>query len=61
MYALYIAEIWKCDKFMFDGVYVTAADGRAPVFIPPWPLSDEDVQEIIETAAKRIVRLLQRR
>ena len=45
----------------FDGVYVPAADGGAPVFVAAPPLADEDVQEIVETAAQRIVRLLQRR
>ena len=46
---------------MFDGVYVTTDDGAAPVFVPAPPLEDADVQEIVETAAERIVRLLQRR
>ncbi len=46
---------------LFDGVYVPTADGAAPVFIPAPPLEDADVQEIVETAAERIVRLLQRR
>ncbi len=45
----------------FDGVYVSAADGGTPVFAAAPPLADEDVQEIVETAAQRIVRLLQRR
>ena len=44
-----------------DGVYVPAADGGAPVFVAAPPLADEDVQEIVETAAQRIVRLRQRR
>ena len=39
----------------------TAADGGAPVFVPAPSLADEGVQQIVETAAKRIVRLLQRR
>ena len=38
-----------------------AADGGAPVFVAAPPLADEDVQEIVETAAQRIVRLRQRR
>ena len=46
---------------LFDGVYVAAAEGAAPDFIPAPPLEDGDVQEIVETAAERIVRLLQRR
>ena len=45
----------------FVGVYVPAADGGTPVFVAAPPLADEDVQEIVETAARRIVRLLQRR
>ena len=44
-----------------DGVYVPAADGGVPVFVAAPPLAEEDVQEIVETAAQRIVRLLQRR
>ena len=46
---------------MLDGVYATADDGDAPVFVPAPAMSDEDVQQIVETAASRIVRLLQRR
>ena len=46
---------------MLDGVYVSAEYGDAPVFVPAPPLTDEDVQQIVETAAGRIVRLLQRR
>ena len=42
-------------------LYVPVADGGAPVFVAAPPLADEDVQEIVETAAQRIVRLLQRR
>ena len=38
-----------------------AADEGGPVFVAAPPLADEDVQEIAETAAQRIVRLLQRR
>ena len=38
-----------------DGVYVPAADGGAPVLVAAPPLAEEDVQEIVETAAQRIV------
>ena len=44
---------------IIDGVYV---DGEAgPEFVPAPPLSDDDVQQIVETTAQRVVRLLQRR
>jgi hypothetical protein len=46
---------------LFYGVYVPAADRGAPVFAAAAPLANEDVQEIVETAAQRIVPLLQRR
>ena len=40
---------------MLDGVYV---DGKkAPVFVPAPPLSDPDVQQIVQTSARRIIRL----
>jgi hypothetical protein len=45
---------------MPDGVYVTGTDG-APTFVRAPALTDEDVQQIVETTAKRVVRLLQRR
>ncbi|HIM56981.1 MAG TPA: hypothetical protein EYM39_09785, partial [Candidatus Latescibacteria bacterium] len=38
---------------MLDGVYVPAADGEEPVFAAAPPLADEDVHEIVETAAQR--------
>jgi hypothetical protein len=43
-----------------DGVYVTGKDGT-PTFVPAPRLNDDDVQHIVETTAKRVVRLLQRR
>jgi len=44
---------------MIDGVYV---DGEAgPQFVAAPILSDDDVQQIVETTARRVVRLLQRR
>ena len=40
---------------MLDGVYV---DGKkAPVFVAVPPLSDPDVQQIVQTSARRIIRL----
>ena len=45
---------------MPDGVYVTGQDGT-PSFVRVPQLSDDDVQQIVETTAKRVVRLLQRR
>jgi hypothetical protein len=45
---------------MPDGVYVTGQDG-APMFVRAPQLTDDDVQKIVETTAKRVVRLLQRR
>ena len=43
-----------------DGVYVTGTDGE-PEFVPAEPICDEDVQQIVETTAKRVVSLCQRR
>ena len=40
---------------MLDGVYVDGED--APVFVPAPPLSDQAVQQIVETTARRIIRL----
>ena len=40
---------------MLDGVYVDGED--APVFVPAPPLSDQAVQQIVETSARRIMRL----
>ena len=45
---------------MPDGVYITGADGT-PTFVRAPQLTDDDVQRIVETTAKRVVRLLQRR
>ena len=42
------------------GVHVTSADGT-PTFVRAPQLTDDDVQRIVETTAKRVVRLLQRR
>jgi hypothetical protein len=46
---------------MLDGVYACSEEGAAPVFMPAPPLRDADVQRIVETAAYRLVRLLQQR
>jgi len=43
------------------GVYACSEEGAAPVFMPAPPLRDADVQRIVETAAYRLVRLLQQR
>ncbi len=44
---------------MLDGVYV---DGdEAPVFVAAPPLSDQAVQQIVETSARRIIRLCTKR
>ena len=40
---------------MLDGVYVDGED--APVFVPAPPLSDQAVQQIVETSSRRIIRL----
>ena len=45
---------------MLDGVYVAADDGT-PSFIPAPRLTDEDVRQIVETTARRVIRLCQRR
>jgi hypothetical protein len=45
---------------MPDGVYITGEDGT-PSFVGAPQLTDDDVQQIVETTAKRVVRLLQRR
>ena len=43
---------------MLDGVYV---DGdEAPVFVSAPPLSDQTVRQIVETSARRIIRLCSR-
>ncbi len=39
---------------MLDGVYVDGED--APVSVPAPPLSDQAVQQIVETSARRIIR-----
>jgi len=46
---------------MLHGVCATSDDGDAPVFLPAPALTDADVQQIVETAANRIVRLPLRR
>ena len=44
---------------MLDGVYVDGED--APVFVAAPPLSDQAVQQIVETSARRIIRLCTKR
>jgi len=43
-----------------DGVYARDADG-SPTFVSAPRLTDEDVRTIVETTAKRVIRLCQRR
>jgi hypothetical protein len=45
---------------MLDGVYVLGDDGT-PTFVQAPPLTDDDVRQIVETTAKRVIRLCQRR
>ena len=44
---------------MIDGVYIVGED--SPEFVSAPPLRDDDVQQIVEATAQRVVRLLQRR
>jgi hypothetical protein len=44
---------------MLDGVYVDGAKG--PQFVPAPPLTDDDVQQIVQTSARRIIRLCMKR
>ena len=44
---------------MLDGVYVPGEEG-VPFFVPAPPMTD-DVRAIVETTARRVVRLCQRR
>ena len=43
-----------------DGVYVQI-DDETPVFLPAPELTDDDVRQIVETTARRVIRLLERR
>ena len=45
---------------MLDGVYVLGDDGL-PTFVPAPPLTDDDVRQIVETTARRVIRLCHRR
>ena len=42
-----------------DGVYVGGDEG--PEFVPAPPLTDDDVQQIVQTSARRIIRLCAKR
>ena len=44
---------------MLDGVYIDADKG--PEFVPTPPLTDDDVQQIVQTSARRIIRLCTKR
>ncbi len=43
-----------------DGVYVQG-DDDTPTFLPTPELADDDVRQIVETTARRVIRLLDRR
>jgi len=43
-----------------DGVYIQA-DDDTPTFLPAPELTDDDVRQIVETTAHRVIRLLERR
>lgn len=43
-----------------DGVYVQG-DDDTPTFLPAPELTDDDTRQIVETTAKRVIRLLERR
>ena len=55
------AALYAAAEFvlLLDGVCVDGEDG--PQFVAAPPVSDDDVQQIVETTAQRVVRLLQRR
>ena len=40
---------------MLDGVYIDADKG--PEFVSAPPLTDDDVQQIVQTSARRIIRM----
>ena len=44
---------------MLDGVYIDGDEG--PQFVPAPPLTDDDVQQIVQTSARRIIRLCMKR
>jgi hypothetical protein len=46
-------------RTMLDGVYVDGDEG--PQFVPAPPLTDDDVQQIVQTSARRIIRLCTKR
>jgi hypothetical protein len=46
---------------MLDGVYSYADGDGAPLFVPAPTLTDDDVRELVETVATRVLRLLERR
>jgi hypothetical protein len=42
---------------LLGGVYVQGGDDGRPLFVPAPPLTDDDVQRIVETTARRVIRL----
>jgi hypothetical protein len=46
---------------MLDGVYSYADGDGAPLFVPAPTLTDDDVRDLVETVATRVLRLLERR
>jgi hypothetical protein len=44
---------------MLDGIYIDEEQG--PVFVPAPLMGDDDVRQIVQTAARRIIRLCTRR
>jgi hypothetical protein len=46
---------------MIDGVYAYADGDAAPLSVPAPQLTDEDVRQLVETVATRVLRLLERR
>ena len=48
-------------SLVLDGVYVFFGEDDAPVFIPAPTPTDEEIKEVTETTAFRVLRLLERR
>ncbi|MFO8071474.1 MAG: transposase zinc-binding domain-containing protein [Polyangia bacterium] len=48
-------------KLQLDGTYVHAESADSPLFVPAPELQDADVKRIVETTARRVLRMLERR
>jgi hypothetical protein len=48
-------------SLLLDGVYTYDQEDDTPVFVPAAQLKDEDVKTIVETTARRVIGLLERR